>query len=117
MFERVGLIQYPAEKAEADAMFETAAEVGAQDVESDEEWHNVYCDVDAFSDVRDGLIEKFGDPEEARLSWRPTNYTEVDENTGSTLLKLIDALEESDDVQYVTTNADIPDEVMEKLDA
>ena len=117
MFERVGQISYPAGAAEAEAMFEGALEAGAEDVESDDETHTVTCQPDDFAAVRDALEQKFGDPEEARLDWKPQNSIAVDEGTAQTLLKLIDALEDNDDVQRVSANFDVDDEIMERLSA
>ena len=117
MFERVGQISYPAGAAEAEAMFEGALEAGAEDVESDDETHTVTCQPDDFAAVRDALEQKFGDPEEARLDWKPQNSIAVDEGTAETLFKLIDALEDNDDVQRVSANFDIDDEIMERLSA
>ena len=117
MFERVGQISYPAGAAEAEAMFEGALEAGAEDVESDDETHTVTCQPDDFAAVCDALEQKFGDPEEARLDWKPQNSIAVDEGTAETLFKLIDALEDNDDVQRVSANFDIDDEIMERLSA
>ena len=117
MFERVGQVSYPADAAGAEEMFEGALEAGAEDVESDKESHTITCQPDDFAAVRDALEERFGDPEEARLDWKPQNTVEVDEGTAQTLLKLIDALEDNDDVQRVSANFDVDDEIMERLSA
>ncbi len=118
MFDRVGLIVYPAEKASADAMFEAALEAGADNVESDEYGHEITCQPEAFIDVREALMAKFGDTETARLAWKPQNViTVTDEEQAAKLLKLIDTLEDSDDVQVVEGNYDIPEELLEKLSA
>jgi len=114
-FERVGLFEYPTDKASADSMLEAAIEAGADDCESDEFIHSITCKPDDFNVVRDGLVEKFGEADTARLSWVAKNLCAVDEDKAATLMKLIDALEDNDDVQFVTTNADISDEEMEKL--
>lgn len=115
MFDRVGIIEYPAAKAAADAMFEAAVEAGAEDVQSSAEAHTVYTTIEQFNDVRDGLSKKFGDPESAKLSWRPTTTTMVDQEKAETLLKMIETLEENDDVQNVTTNVEFSEEVAAKL--
>lgn len=117
MFDRVGQISYPAAVAGAEAMFEGALEAGAEDVESDEESHTVTCQPDDFAAVRDALEKTFGEPAEARLDWKPQNSIAVDEGTAQTLLKLIDALEDNDDVQRVSANFDVDDEIMERLSA
>lgn len=117
MFDRVGQITYPAAVAGAEAVFEGALEAGAEDVESDEENHTITCQPDDFAAVRDALEERFGEPEEARLAWKPQNSISVDEGTAQTLLKLIDALEDNDDVQRVAANFEVDDEIMERLSA
>ncbi len=117
MFERVGLINYPAETASADDMFEAALEAGAQDVESTSNGHEITCDPDDFSDVREALVEQFGDPENGGLDWKPQNNVPVDEDSAGTLIKMLDVLEDNDDVQRVAANFDISDDVMERLSA
>ena len=116
MFERVGLIVYGADKASPDEIFEAALEAGAQDVESGKETHEITCEPDDFSTVRDaGKV--FGDPDDARLDWKPQNSVAVDEDTASTLLKLLDMLEDNEDVQRVAANFDVDDNVLERLSA
>lgn len=117
MFERVGLINYPADSASADDMFEAALEAGAQDVESSNDGHEVTCEPDDFSDVREALAEKFGEPETGRLDWKPQNSVAVEEDSAGTLIKMLDVLEDNDDVQRVAANFDISDDVMERLSA
>ncbi|HBC07739.1 MAG TPA: YebC/PmpR family DNA-binding transcriptional regulator [Rhodospirillaceae bacterium] len=117
MFDRVGQISYPAAVAGAEAVFEGALEAGAEDVESDDDNHTITCQPDDFAAVRDALEERFGEPEEARLAWKPQNSISVDEGTAQTLLKLIDALEDNDDVQRVAANFEVDDEIMERLSA
>ena len=116
MFERVGRLQYPG-SIDYDEMFEAAVEAGADDVESSEESHEVFCSVESFSTVRDGLEEKFGTAEEGGLIWRPQTTNQPSEDQAATLLKLIDVLEDNDDVQNVYGNFDIPDDMLEKLTA
>ncbi|MEO3428875.1 YebC/PmpR family DNA-binding transcriptional regulator [Pelagibius sp. CAU 1746] len=117
MFDRLGVISYPAEVGSADAVFEAAVEAGASNVESSAEQHEVTCDPDDFSTVRDALTEKFGDPREAELTWRPQNTVAIDEDKAQTMLKLLDVLDDSDDVQRVSANFDISDDVMARLTA
>jgi YebC/PmpR family DNA-binding regulatory protein len=117
MFERVGYVVYPTSVASSEAIFEAALEAGAEDVESGEESHEITCQPDDFSEVRDTLSERFGEPEEARLDWKPQTTTPVDEDTAQTLFKLIDALEDNDDVQRVASNFDVSEEVLERLSA
>lgn len=115
MFDRMGEVVYPSDKASAEEMFEAALEAGASDVESDDEYHNIFTDADDFAAVRDALEAKFGEPERQGLIWKPNVNTEVDEDTARSLIKLTDALDDSDDVQNVTTNMDASDEIMEKI--
>ncbi len=115
MFEHVGRIIYPADVASAEEMFEAALEAGAADVESGEAGHEITCATDDLSAVRDALEERFGTPDSARLDWKPQTLTEVDEQAASTLFKLLDVLDDNDDVQRVASNFDVPDDVMERL--
>jgi YebC/PmpR family DNA-binding regulatory protein len=118
MFDRVGAIRYPAEAASADDMFEATIEAGADNVESAEDGHEIVCAPDDLATVRDALEARFGTPEYARLDWRPqTTVPIADEEIARTLLKLLDLLEDNDDVQRVQTNVEIADEIMERLGA
>jgi YebC/PmpR family DNA-binding regulatory protein len=117
MFNRVGALYYPAATADADAMFEAALEAGADNVESDENGHEVTTTVESFAAVRDALEAKFGTAESARLTWKPLNTVAPAEDAASTLLKLLDVLDDNDDVQTVEGNFDISDELMQKLTA
>ena len=116
-FEQVGQLLYKPEVADADAMFEAAVEAGATNAESSELGHEVVCAPDDFAAVRDALADRFGDPDEAGLVWKPNNTIEVDEEKAQTLMKLLDALDDCDDVQRVAANYEIADEIMERLTA
>jgi transcriptional/translational regulatory protein YebC/TACO1 len=98
-------------------MLEAAIEAGAENVETDDDGHDVTCAIEDFFAVRDALEAKFGAPESARLEWRPTTSVELDEEKAAGLLKLLDVLEDSDDVQNVYANFDIPEAVMNRLSA
>ena len=115
MFDRVGAIEYGPDAGDADAVMEAAIEAGADDVESSDEGHTIYCDPSALSDVSSALEEGLGEAASAKLAWRPQNTNPVDEDAARTLMKLIDALEDDDDVQAVTANFEMSDEVMAKL--
>jgi YebC/PmpR family DNA-binding regulatory protein len=117
MFERKGVVRYPAKAASADAMFEAALEAGADNVESDGDAHEATSAPEDFAQLRDKLEAKFGPPLEARLVWRPLNNIEVDGETAERLLKLIDALEDNDDVQTVSANFEVADDVLARLTA
>jgi YebC/PmpR family DNA-binding regulatory protein len=117
MFERKGMVRYPAKAASADAMFEAALEAGADNVESDGEAHEATSAPEDFAQLRDKLEAKFGPPLEARLMWRPMTNVRVDGETAERLLKLIEALEDNDDVQTVSANFDVADDVLARLTA
>jgi YebC/PmpR family DNA-binding regulatory protein len=117
MFSRLGAVRYPAAAASADDMLEAAIEAGADNVESDAEAHEITCAPDDFLAVRDALEARFGPPEGAKLEWRPTTVVTLDEERAASVLKLLDVLDDNDDVQQVFANFDIPDAVMQKLSA
>jgi len=106
MFRRTGEIVYPAAKASAEAMLEAVIEAGGDDVESDDEAHIVSTSPESFATVRDALEEKFGEPASARLTWRADTLVPVSGEAAQSLRKLIDALEDNDDVQDVIGNFD-----------
>jgi YebC/PmpR family DNA-binding regulatory protein len=114
-FDRMGLISYPVGAGDPDAVFEAALEAGAEDVESSEEGHDIWTAIDGLHEVAKALEGALGEPEGVKLAWRPQNRVEVGEEDAATLLKLIDALEEDDDVQSVWGNYEVADAVMAKL--
>ncbi|MCI4661364.1 MAG: YebC/PmpR family DNA-binding transcriptional regulator [Neomegalonema sp.] len=115
MFDRVGQIVYPVSAGDVDAVMEAALEAGADDVESSEEEHIIYTAMEDLSEVSTALEGSLGDAASAKLIWKPQNTNPVDEDQGRTLMKLLDALEDDDDVQSVTANFEMSDEVMAKL--
>lgn len=115
MFSRVGEVVYPVAKATADAMLEAAIEAGADNVDSDEIQHAVTCNVEDFGAVRDALEKRFGEPLSAKLSWIATTMTPVSGESAQTLLKLLDVLEDNDDVQNVFGNYDIDEADLQKF--
>ena len=116
MFDKVGQIIYPVEVINADSMFEAALEAGAQDVETDDDTHLVTTAPEDFNAAREKLEENFGAPEEAQLTWVAQNTLDVSEDHARTLLKFIDTLEDNDDVQSLSFNFEISDEILTKLD-
>jgi YebC/PmpR family DNA-binding regulatory protein len=114
-FDRVGLINYPAKAGDADTVFEAALEAGAEDVSSSEDGHEIWTDQGSLHEVAKALEAKLGEAEGAKLAWRPQTMVEVGESDAATLFKLIDALDDDDDVQTVWGNYEVSDEVMEKL--
>ncbi|HEX8444455.1 MAG TPA: YebC/PmpR family DNA-binding transcriptional regulator [Allosphingosinicella sp.] len=114
-FSRLGLIGYPANAGSADAVFEAAIEAGAEDVESDDEGHQIWTAQEDLHEVAKALEKALGEPESTKLAWRPQTPVEVGEDEAGSLLKLIDALDEDDDIQTVWGNYEVSDEVMERL--
>ena len=117
MFNRVGQLIFPASVGNADDVLEAAIEAGAENAESGEQEHEITCAVEDFNTVREALEGTLGEPQSSGLTWKPTNSIEVDEDQAGTLLKLMDVLEENDDVQQVSANFEISDAIMEKLTA
>ena len=117
MFDKLGAIEFDAGKATQEAMLEAAIDAGAEDCESSGEGHLVYCHPDQLHNVAKALEARFGEPRAARIMWRPKSGVPVDEEAGQRLLRMIDALEDSDDVQNVYANFEIADEVLERLSA
>ncbi|SLN73387.1 YebC/PmpR family DNA-binding transcriptional regulator [Oceanibacterium hippocampi] len=117
MFDRVGQIIYEASVADEGDMFEAALEAGAENVESGDETHEITCAVESFHEVREALEERFGEPRSSGLVWKPQNTVAVDDaDKAGSLLKLLDALDDNDDVQRVSANFDIADDIMQQLD-
>lgn len=114
-FDRLGLIEYGAGAGDADTMFEAALEAGADDVESSEDGHSIWTSIENLHPVAKALEGALGDPEGVKLAWKPNIMVAVSEDDAGKLLKMIDALEEDDDVQTVWGNYDVSDEIMEKL--
>jgi YebC/PmpR family DNA-binding regulatory protein len=117
MFDRVGVIEYDAKAASADAMFEAALEAGADDVVSSDGGHEIYVAQDRFGSAAKALEAKFGEPRKAALVWRPQNTVAVDDDQGEKLLKLIENLNEHDDVQNVYANFEISDALVARMSA
>lgn len=115
MFDRVGEIVFPAAAASAEALFEGALEAGAEDVQSDEDGHSVTCAQDDFAAVREALEKKFGEPKSAKLVWKPKTTTPVEGDKAETLFKMVEVLEDSDDVQTVYANFDISEDELKRL--
>jgi YebC/PmpR family DNA-binding regulatory protein len=114
-FERLGLILYAADAAGEEAVLEAAMEAGAQDISSSEDGHEIWTAVEDLHQVAADLEKALGTPEAVKLAWKPTLTVAMGEAEAGTLLKLIDALDDDDDVQTVWGNYDIPDEVMERV--
>jgi YebC/PmpR family DNA-binding regulatory protein len=117
LFDRVGEIVYPAAAAGSEAMFEAVIDAGAENVESGEEQHVVTTAIDDLNRVRDALEQRFGPADAARLVWRPKSAAPIDEDTAVALFKLLETLEDSDDVQNVYANFEVAEDVMARLGA
>ncbi len=115
MFDRKGEITYPADIGDEDTVMMAAIEAGAEDVESSDEGHIIYCADSDLNEVSTALEAELGESETAKLIWRPTTTTELDLEGMQKLMKLLDALEEDDDVQRVTANFEASDEVLAQL--
>jgi YebC/PmpR family DNA-binding regulatory protein len=114
-FERLGLVEYPAASGDAEQVFEAAIEAGAEDVESDEDGHRIWTSIDSLHEVAKALEPLIGEAESAKLAWKPSTEVEVRGDDAANLMKLIDALEDDDDVQSVWGNEKVPDEELAKL--
>jgi YebC/PmpR family DNA-binding regulatory protein len=117
MFERIGEISYPPATAITDDMLEAVIEAGADNVESDTEQHLVTCASEDLNTVRDALESRLGPAQSARLVWRPRSTAPIDEETATTVFKLLETLDDSDDVQNVYANFEVAEDVMARLGA
>jgi len=117
MFEHVGVVEYDAKAASADQMLEAAIEAGAEDVASNDEGHHIFTTPETLSDVAKALEAKFGEPRKAALLWKPQNTVALDDEAGERVLKLIEALDESEDVQNVYANFEVSDALVQKMSA
>jgi YebC/PmpR family DNA-binding regulatory protein len=117
MFDRVGVVEFDDKVASADAMLEAAIEAGAEDVVSSETGHEVYAAQDSFANVAKALEAKFGEPRKAALVWKPQNTVAIDDERGEKMFKLMELLNEHDDVQNVYANFEMSDALMAKMGA
>ncbi len=117
MFDRLGVIEYDTKAGTDDAMLEAAIDAGADDVASSEGGHEIYASQETFRDVAKALEAKFGEPRKAALTWKPQNTIAVDDETGEKLFKLLDLLNEHDDVQNVYANFEVSDALAAKMSA
>ncbi|WP_392404079.1 YebC/PmpR family DNA-binding transcriptional regulator, partial [Streptomyces sp. NPDC014793] len=117
MFDRVGVIAFATDVADADAMLEAAIEAGADDVRSDTDGHEVTCAQDAYGDVSKALESRFGEPRRTGLIWKAQNTIDVDDETGEKLIRLVEVIEDQDDVQNVYVNFALSEALVEKMGA
>jgi YebC/PmpR family DNA-binding regulatory protein len=117
MFEHVGVVEYDADKASADAMLEAAIDAGADDVVSNEDGHQIFTSTNSLAEVTKALEAKFGEPKKSAMTWKPQNTIAVDDEAGEKILKLMDALDDNEDVQNVYSNFEVSDALMQKMSA
>src|SRR5580692_200679 len=117
MFDHVGVIEYEAGVASGEAMFDAALEAGAEDVVSSDNGHEIYASQGNFGTVTKALEAKFGEPRKAAMTWRPQNTVAVDDEKGEKVLKLIENLNDNDDVQNVYANFEISDTLVARMSA
>jgi YebC/PmpR family DNA-binding regulatory protein len=117
MFDRVGVIEYDAERANADAMLDAAIEAGAEDVVSNESGHEIYAAPDSLRDVAKVLEARFGEPRRAALIWKPQNTVAIGDEQGEKVFRLMETLNDHDDVQNVYANFEVSDALIQKLSA
>lgn len=115
LFERLGLIEYSIDAVEFEAIFDTAVEAGAKDVVSDIDGHQITCNVDSLSEILGFLEERFGDAKSTCLGWQPQTLIRIDDEAAGALFKLLEALEDNDDVQSVASNVEVTDHLLEQL--
>jgi len=117
MFDHVGVVEYDAKVGTADAMLEAAIEAGAEDVVSNEDGHQVFTTTETLRDVAKALEAKFGEPRKTALLWKPQNTVALDDEAGEKVLKLIETLDDSEDVQNVYANFEVSDALVQKMSA
>ena len=117
MFDHVGVVEYAAKAASADAMLDAAIEAGAEDVNSNEDGHQIFTTPDTLNEVAKALEAKFGEPRKSAFLWKPQNTVAVDDDAGEKVLKLIEALDDSEDVQNVYANFEVSDALLQKMSA
>jgi YebC/PmpR family DNA-binding regulatory protein len=115
MFDHVGLVEFKPEVADADTMLDAAIEAGADDVVSTEDGHEIYCANTALNEVTKALEDKFGEPKASKLVWKPQAPILVDDEAGEKLMRLMETLEEHDDVQNVYGNFELSDALVKKM--
>jgi YebC/PmpR family DNA-binding regulatory protein len=117
MFDHVGVVEYNAAAASADAVLEAAIEAGAEDVVSNDDGHQVFTTTDTLAEVAKALEAKFGEPRKAAMVWKPQNSIGLDDEAGEKVLKLIETLDDNEDVQNVYANFEVSDALVQKMSA
>ncbi len=117
MFNHVGVVEYDAKAASADAMLDAAIDAGADDVTSSDDGHQIFTTTDSLRDVAKALEAKFGEPRKSAMLWKPQNTVALDDEAGEKMLKLIELLDDNDDVQNVYANFEVSDALVQKMSA
>ena len=117
MFDHVGLVEYDAKAASADAMLDAAIEAGADDVTSNDDGHQIFTTTDSLRDVAKALEAKFGEARKSAMLWKPQNTVALDDEAGEKMIKLIESLDDNDDVQNVYANFEVSESLMQKMSA
>lgn len=117
MFNHVGVVEFDAKAASADAMLDAAIEAGAEDVASNEDGHQIFTTPESLREVAKALEVKFGEPRKAALLWKPQNTVALDDEAGEKMLKLIELLDDNEDVQNVYANFEVSDALVAKMSA
>ena len=117
MFNHLGVVEYDSKAASAEAMLDAAIEAGADDVTSNEEGHQIFTTPETLRDVAKAMEAKFGEPRKSALLWKPQNTVALDDDAGEKMLKLIELLDDNDDVQNVYANFEVSDALVQKMSA
>ena len=117
MFDRVGVVEFDVKVADADTVLEAAIDAGADDVVSSEDGHEIYCDQGSLAEVTKALEARFGEPRKSALVWRAQTTVDVSDDAGEKLVRLVESLEDHDDVQNVFVNFEVSDALIAKLAA
>ncbi len=117
MFNHIGLVEYDGKAASAEAMLDAAIEAGAEDVTSGEDGHQIFTTPETLREVAKALESKFGEPRKTALTWKPQNTVALDDEAGEKMLKLIELLDDNDDVQNVYANFEVSDALVAKMSA
>ncbi len=117
MFDHVGVVEYDAKAASADAVLDAAIDAGAEDVVSNDDGHQIFTKPETLNEVAKALEGKFGEPRKSALLWKPQNTVSIDDDSGEKVLKLIEALDDSEDVQNVYANFEVSDALVQKISA
>jgi transcriptional/translational regulatory protein YebC/TACO1 len=117
MFNHIGVVEYDTKAASAEAMLDAAIEAGADDVTSNEDGHQIFTAPETLREVAKAMEAKFGEPRKTALMWKPQNTVALDDAAGEKMLRLIELLDDNDDVQNVYANFEVSDALVQKMSA